>query len=117
MGPEGQAPPPWDDALWVTIDERVLADPAGLLAALLPRWHARQRMVFELTVDLPRSGRMDVGTPLWELPVTTLPELDLLHHLVWANAVDGRTPEQARWALGGARRRARRVTDDRPARR
>ena len=98
VGSGGSAPPPWDGALWITIDERVLADPGSLLDALRPRWHARERMVFELAVDLQPAGAVAAGTPLWELAVTTLPDHEVLHHLVWANSVDGRTPLRARWA-------------------
>lgn len=95
-------PEPWSDAPRIVVDEGVIADPEPVVAALLEHAHQRRRVVVELAVDFsePPATRCDqpphaLGARFW-LP------LDVLHHLVWANAVD-RTGDRPRWpALSAA---------------
>ena len=98
----GAVPEPWDVAERVVVDQVVIADPAATVARLQQLAAERRRAVVELAGDLaasfaapPRSVDMDapyvLGARFW-FP------LDVLHHLVWSNAVDA-TGAEPRWAL------------------
>ena len=95
-------PDPWAGAQRIVIDPVVLADPAAAVATLQRLAAERRRVVVELAGDLadsfaapPRSVEMDapylLGARFW-FP------LDVLHHLVWSNAIDA-TGAEPRWAL------------------
>jgi DNA helicase-2/ATP-dependent DNA helicase PcrA len=106
--PGQTVPTPWRRAERLPID----AGTIGHLPMLLERWHARQRMVFEVPddgVDTPAA----IDGPAWTHDPTRLVEPDLVRHLVWANSVDGRTPESPRWAWADAAVRAGATVDGR----
>lgn len=92
-----EPPSPWAGAPRLTVDAGAVADPEPLIAALIAHAHARQRVVLEIATDLrePPAGRSDappfvVGPRFW-FP------LDVLHHLIWSNAIDF-TGDRPSWA-------------------
>jgi DNA helicase-2/ATP-dependent DNA helicase PcrA len=98
------APMPWADALWVSIDAASLTDPAAIVRAVWPHWYSRRRMVFELADEVsqaldpdhpPATTGPDVA--LWQLDPTLLVYEDVLHHVIWANSVDARQLDRPRW--------------------
>jgi ATP-dependent DNA helicase UvrD/PcrA len=94
----GEAPDAWRDAARVEIDERSLADPTPLVAVLRERAAARRRTVFELCVPFDDPDEIE-RRPLHELGPGFELTGQALHHLVWANSVDARTPDHPRWPL------------------
>ncbi len=90
-------PAAWADAARHVLDSATLADPGTTVDALLDAWHARQRVVMELRVPFEDAPATVLDGPVWEHQPTLLLELDRLHHLVWANAVDLRQRDQPRW--------------------
>jgi DNA helicase-2/ATP-dependent DNA helicase PcrA len=95
---DGEPPEPWRDAARIEIDERVLADPAPLVAVLRERAAARQRTVFELRVPFDDPDEIE-RRPLHELGPGFELQGQALHHLVWANSVDARSPDGPCWTL------------------
>ena len=95
-------PAPWDAAERIVVDAAVLADPDGTVALLQKHAAERRRVVVELSghtaesfAPPPRSVETDapylLGARFW-FP------LDVLHHLVWSNAIDA-TGAEPRWSL------------------
>ncbi len=80
---------------------RIDSGAVARLPSLLARWHARERTVFELA-DEAEAVPVVVDGPAWAHDPTRLVDADLLHHLVWANSVDGRVPESPRWRWADA---------------
>ncbi len=94
----GTVPTPWRDAERVVIDAAVVADPGPTVAVLQDHAAARSRVVIELAVpfaDPPRSTNR--GEPFALGPRFSF-VLDVLHHLVWSNAIDA-TSAEPHWAL------------------
>ena len=90
----GQAvPEPWAAAPAVAVAD-LRADPAGALASLWERRHARRRTVFVLEGDPPPP--VVLTGPAWRHPPDLLLADDVLTHLVTSNAVDLR-PGRAPW--------------------
>ncbi len=94
----GEPPEPWRQSARIEIDERALADPAPLVAVLRERAAARWRTVFELRVPFEDPDEIE-RRPLHELGPGFELQRQALHHLVWANSVDARSPDSARWWL------------------
>ncbi len=102
------APAPWNGAERVRVDAVAVAQ----VPLLLERWHARARTVFEMADDW-EAVPLVVDGPVWSHEPTRLVEPDLLHHLVWANSVDGRAPGSPRWRWADAAVRAAATVDGR----
>ena len=109
--PGADVPEPWAGcarpAEEVLVDEQTLASGeamAALVGVLGARWRSRTRTVIRLgdasalLADPERSpGTVDVR-PLHEIGPRGELTLDVVHHLVWSNSVDGRDPDAASWA-------------------
>jgi DNA helicase-2/ATP-dependent DNA helicase PcrA len=95
---DGEPPEPWRDAARIEIDGRAVADPAPLVAVLRERAATRQRTVFALHGALDEPDEIE-RRPLHELGPGFELSGHALHHLVWANSVDARSPAGPRWPL------------------
>ncbi|WP_162942082.1 ATP-dependent helicase [Desertimonas flava] len=98
-------PAPWIEAPVVSIDEAVLAAPAGAVERLHSAWAEREPIVVELSVD-PAVFRApeSIAGDVWAHTPATEPWFDRLHFLVWANNYDARTGASVWWwATKGAR--------------
>jgi DNA helicase-2/ATP-dependent DNA helicase PcrA len=80
-------PEPWQSAPRLTIDERVLLDPAAALHTLRQAHHQRARLVVDLSASFHRPPADTLTGPLHELGARAELPLDELHHLVWSNSV------------------------------
>ena len=96
-------PSPWATAERVVVDRSVLIDPSQTVTMLQALAAADRRVVVEVAADVvtdvtlpPRS--IESAQPYQLGPRFWFP-LDVLHHLVWANAVDATTAAAPRWAL------------------
>ncbi len=89
-----EAAAPWVDAERVVIAADTLADPGSALTALRSAHHSRRRVVIELDADFDRQPKLKTDAQPYEVGADFTFELEELHHLVWANAVDlrGETP-------------------------
>ncbi|WP_439115703.1 ATP-dependent helicase [Ilumatobacter sp.] len=85
---------PWADAERVVISADTLTDPGSALAVLRSAHHDRRRLVIELATDFDRQPKLKTEAQPYEVGADFTFELEELHHLVWANAVDlrGDTP-------------------------
>ena len=85
---------PWADAERVVISADTLIDPGSALAVLRSAHHDRRRLVIELATDFDRQPKLKTEAQPYEVGAGFTFELEELHHLVWANAVDlrGDTP-------------------------
>ncbi|MEO6652672.1 MAG: ATP-dependent DNA helicase UvrD2 [Ilumatobacteraceae bacterium] len=93
--PDGQAPDDWIDAERIVVDRSVLNLPAAVVATL--RGAERVGMVIELSVEFAvRPESVEEREPYEVGPGFSF-ELDELHHLVWSNSIDARTPESTTW--------------------
>ncbi|HRE02173.1 MAG TPA: hypothetical protein PLV68_12795, partial [Ilumatobacteraceae bacterium] len=100
--PDAVVPAPWTNAERVVVDDAVLAGPEPVVARLTALAAAGTRTVIELAVpfpgplDPPRSTTTDapyrLGARFW------FPH-DVLHHVVWANAIDHTGPRPSWWAV------------------
>ncbi len=95
-----EVPAAWATAERVVIDASVLADPDATVDALLAHAAAATRVVIELAVafaftDPPMQTSDDAP---YELGARFRFSLDVLHHLVWANAIDA-TGDVPGWAV------------------
>ncbi len=93
-----EAPPAWQDAPRVVIDDAAVVAPGHVVAQLHTAWASRQPVVIELVADAssfrePRSYRL---AP-WEAGARFEPIHDRLHFLVWANNVDARGADPIWW--------------------
>ncbi len=81
--------------------ERVRVSLAGVSAAtgrrLREAWLGRTRLVIELEGEFPEPAPV-WQSPWWELSPGLTMRSEVLAHLITANAVDARRPEQARFA-------------------
>lgn len=107
VAPGQPAPAPWADVPRYHLDLDAPAEAARtaqLLEALLGHGHRRERVVVELAGDgaPDRPPLVALHGDAWQHPATLLVHDELLHHLVWANAVDLRRPDQPRWAWAEA---------------
>ena len=113
-------PPAWLAAPVVTIDERVLAEPAVTVGLLHGAWANREPVVVALAVD-PARFRTPASHPFepWQLDAGFEIWPDRLQFLVWANAYDARASgernEPVWWWARKAERIGARVTPDGPA--
>jgi DNA helicase-2/ATP-dependent DNA helicase PcrA len=103
VAPGATAPPPWAQVERVVVDAAAVADPAPLLATLVPAWHERRRLVVELHPDAADALDAAPGwvepAVVWTLPARFAVPQEALHHLVRSNAVDLRQPDRPRWPL------------------
>jgi DNA helicase-2/ATP-dependent DNA helicase PcrA len=95
-------PTPWAAAQRVVVDRSVLIDPAQTVAMLQVLAAAGRRAVIEVAANVldeirqpPRS--VDPAPPYSLGPRFWFP-LDVLHHLVWSNAIDATAAEPS-WQL------------------
>ena len=114
----GPVPAGWADQARIVVDERALADPSAVVAALHQAWAGRVPVVIELGVDpgLFRQPRA-VDAPVWSLdPGMELWE-ERLHFLTWANTYDARGDAENPvwwWATKAARLGAEVLGSDDP---
>ena len=95
VSPGQPAPEPWAQCPRVTV-ETGSPDPATG-RRLRSAWHKRERLVIEVDGLLP-GAEPTLEAPWWKLqPGTTLGD-EVWHHLLTANAVDARDPDQLRFA-------------------
>jgi len=112
----GQPPPAaWSAAPVVTVDEAVLADPAGAVISLHEAWSNRRPVVVALAVDSARFRKpVSLATEPWRLDAGFEFWLDRLQFLVWANTYDARAEaalgEPVWWWARKAERLGARVT-------
>ena len=94
VSPGQLAPAPWAGAPRVTVTTSSPDAAAG--RRLRSAWHERERLVIELDGPLPGAGPA-LAKPWWEWgPGLTLTD-EVWSHLLTANAVDARDPEQLRF--------------------
>ena len=97
------SPPEWVGVPQLVITEQAIRQPGDVLEVLRAAAISGQSWVIRLAVDLETSlDRVPESTDtrhLYEIGPEHLFLLDELHHLIWSNAVDARSAEQARWAL------------------
>ena len=95
VSPGQPAPALWAGAPRVTVRTPSPDPTAG--RRLRSAWHGRERLVIELDGSLPDAGPA-LAKPWWEWgPGLTLTD-EAWSHLLTANAVDARDPEQSRFA-------------------
>ncbi len=81
-------PAPWTDCERVVITAESLADPSSALQALRSAHHERRRVVIELDAEFERQPKLKTDAQPFEVGADFTFELEELHHLIWANAVD-----------------------------
>jgi len=95
-------PEPWVGAATVGLEPRHLAAPTDLLARLRRAAARGERIVIEVAVDLDadldRPPALMTDADPHRVGARFLFERDELHHLLWANTVDGRH-DDVRWLL------------------
>ncbi|TVP68899.1 MAG: ATP-dependent helicase [Nitriliruptor sp.] len=98
VAPGSPAPPGYDGARRVVVDEEVLADPAPVAAILRSRWLTRRRTVIELRVR-NEDARAPESTdePPYALARDHSFHREHLHFLTWANSYDLRGDEPRWW--------------------
>ena len=97
-GPNTVVPIEWRDAPRVVINAAALSDPQPAIDQLTRAAHAHNRVVVQLHVafrDLPQTA---CALAPYLLEATFTFPLQVLHHLIWANAIDATAPGQ-RWAV------------------
>ena len=95
VSPGQPAPGPWAEAPRLAVHTTAPDFEAG--RRLRAAWTGRERLVIEVDGPLPHA-EPTLGAPWWELgPGTTLGD-EVWHHLLTANAVDARDPDQLRFA-------------------
>ncbi len=98
VAPGTMPPDPWVAAPVVRIDSSTLAGPADTVATLQQLAHAGHRAVIQLAVAFDEPPRPVELRPAYELGPRFCFDLEVLHHLVWSNSVDARSPGAARFA-------------------
>ena len=98
VAPGQPVPPPWDAAERLRVTASTLADPSGACAQLGQAAHERRRLVVELDADFDQPPASASTAQPFELGPRFGFELDELHHLVWANAVDLRDASRPTWS-------------------
>ena len=97
-----EIPPEWSGASRIVIDQAVLGDAHATVLELAAHAAAGRRVVVELAPGVVQSFREPAHSvtslPPYQLGPRFTFALDLLHHLVWSNAIDA-TTEQPRWPL------------------
>lgn len=93
--PGDAAPGAWADCERVHVSLGDFSAAAG--RCLRDAWLQRTRLVIELDGDLPDAAPV-WQAPWWELSPGLTMRSEVLAHLITANAVDARQPEQARFA-------------------
>jgi DNA helicase-2/ATP-dependent DNA helicase PcrA len=102
---DAEIPEPWADAEEVFLGEDDLDDPV-LLDQVRAAFLARVPMVYRLDEPdlVPAPATLD--DDVWRLPVDLELGRESLWHLLLANSVDGRDPDQPVWPLARAARDA-----------
>jgi DNA helicase-2/ATP-dependent DNA helicase PcrA len=95
--PGGAIAAPWSSAERLVIDDATLAAPGQALARLRGAHHGATRLVIELAATFEREPMLMTEAAPYQLGPTFLFDLEELHHLVWANTVDGRNPDRPVW--------------------
>lgn len=97
-----EIPPEWSGASRIVIDQAVLGDAHATVLELAAHAAAGRRIVVELAQGVVHSFREPAHSatslPPYQLGPRFTFALDLLHHLVWSNAIDA-TAEQPHWPL------------------
>ncbi|HEY4333508.1 MAG TPA: UvrD-helicase domain-containing protein, partial [Ilumatobacteraceae bacterium] len=89
---------PWADAERFVIDDTVLDDPEPMLVDLMDRAAARKRVVVELSVPFTKRPWSATDREPYEIGARFWFALDVLHHVVWSNAIDA-TGAEPHWDL------------------
>jgi len=97
------APAPWSAAERVVVDRSVLIDPAPTVGLLQRFAAADRRVVVDVATDVVEELRrppcsVELAQP-YELGPRFWFPLDVLHHLVWTNAVDATTADEPGWSV------------------
>ncbi|MEO6495336.1 MAG: ATP-dependent DNA helicase UvrD2 [Ilumatobacteraceae bacterium] len=79
---------PWRDAARIVVDQAVIAEPESTVAMLMQHAAAGRRVVIELVAPFALSPRSTESDPPYALGARFWFPLDVLHHLVWSNAID-----------------------------
>ncbi len=93
-----RVPAPWQDAERIVIDQRVIVDPEDTVRNLMDLAEARRPVVIELAVPFSEPPRSTEAAAPYTLGPRFWFPLDVLHHLVWSNAIDA-TGAEPRWSV------------------
>jgi DNA helicase-2/ATP-dependent DNA helicase PcrA len=96
---DADEPAEWVGSPRVVIDRAVLSDPGPTAALLRAAADAATSVVIELAVEFDDEPGSSEARPAYEVGADHDFPIDALHHLVWANSVDARHPDSARWWL------------------
>ena len=93
--PGHSVPSAWSAAPRVVVDP---ADPATTLAALEPRWLARQRTIVEVPIGFDEPPPDITAELPWQIGPRFTFAGERLWHVVWSNTVDARQAGAPRWS-------------------
>ncbi|MEM1332962.1 MAG: ATP-dependent DNA helicase UvrD2, partial [Actinomycetota bacterium] len=96
VGDGDEVPPPWSDAEVVELGPAEASQPAGVLGQLRSASAQRRRLVIRLGADLDRAPALATDADPHRVGARFAFDGEELHHLLWANSVDGRGGA-ARW--------------------
>ena len=101
VAPGQPAPDGWAIAPRIRIGSAEVGDPTAVVAEIRRLAHERTPCVFEVdpAVDTALNAPQVDRSPIDQLGARFSFELSALHHLLWSNAIDTRTPDHAEWAL------------------
>ena len=91
-------PPEWIGADRLVVDSTTLRHPDVAVAQLTAAAERSRPMVIEMLAPFRDVPRTVTAQPPYTLGAEYLFAIDLLHHLIWANAIDA-TGAEPRWAL------------------
>ena len=99
--PDAAAPAGWEECIRRQITAADLIDPGPAIAELHEYASARRPVVIELDADI--GARLTTAEAITDAPHELGPRYQLLHsvlhHYVFANAVDATDPDAPRWAV------------------
>jgi DNA helicase-2/ATP-dependent DNA helicase PcrA len=99
LAPGADVPEPWAFAERIVVDDATLGDPGAALGRLRAAHHAGERLVIELAAAFEREPMLMTDAQPHRLGPRFAFDLEELHHLVWSNSVDRRSPERPQWVV------------------
>ena len=95
--PGQEVPTAWAGCERIVVDDGVRRSPAEVLEVLRAAHHGRTRLVIELHTDFVRQPMLMTEAEPHQLGPMFAFDVEELHHLVWANSVDARSPASPGW--------------------
>ena len=95
--PGQEVPAAWAACDRIVVDDDVRRSPAEVLEVLRAAHHGRTRSVIELHTDFVRRPMLMTEAEPHRLGPMFAFDVEELHHLVWANSVDARSPASPAW--------------------